>query len=353
MATKVTRTIVKSVLSREQPEGAGATVRRSIGRRELRNLDPFLMLDEFSISPPAGFPDHPHRGFETVTYMLEGSMWHEDFKGHKGKIGPGFAQPSRKEKIWTARTHDVRPPYSENDDLNFPLHFPPAFTVTCNGCRQPEVIHILPILSRYYGARDRLNRILHSEMPGTRGLSRGLQLWVNLPARHKMDEPNYQELLDENIPRANPEEGVVIKVIAGESYGVKSRVITKNPTMYVDIKMAKGKKVEQIIPKSYAGFIYTLSGTALFGGNHQKGEAHYTLVLSDNGGETIPIETTTSEAHFVIIAGEPIKEPIVQYGPFVMNTEQEIFSAMFDYERGQNGFEGASTWHSEISTMWD
>ncbi|RUS33185.1 RmlC-like cupin domain-containing protein [Jimgerdemannia flammicorona] len=294
MATKVTRTIVKSVLSREQPEGAGATVRRSIGRRELRNLDPFLMLDEFSISPPAGFPDHPHRGFETVTYMLEGSMWHEDFKGHKGKIGPGDLQ-------WMSAARGI----------------------------------------------------LHSEMPGTRGLSRGLQLWVNLPARHKMDEPNYQELLDENIPRANPEEGVVIKVIAGESYGVKSRVITKNPTMYVDIKMAKGKKVEQIIPKSYAGFIYTLSGTALFGGNHQKGEAHYTLVLSDNGGETIPIETTTSEAHFVIIAGEPIKEPIVQYGPFVMNTEQEIFSAMFDYERGQNGFEGASTWHSEISTMWD
>ncbi|KAI8597471.1 RmlC-like cupin domain-containing protein, partial [Dissophora ornata] len=177
--SRASRSIVKSVLSREQSEGVGARVRRSIGRPELRNHDPFLMLDEFNVDKNGGFPDHPHRGFETVTYMLEGQFQHEDFAGHKGTIGPGDLQ-------WMTAGRGI----------------------------------------------------VHSEMPvKSQTRAHGLQLWINLPKEHKMCEPQYQELLDKEIPRATPEEGVTVKVIAGESHGVTSKVYTRTPTMYLDFKM--------------------------------------------------------------------------------------------------------------------
>ncbi|KAG2187411.1 hypothetical protein INT44_005099 [Umbelopsis vinacea] len=293
MASKVARKIAQSVLSKEQAEGAGARVRRSIGTRSLRNLDPFLMLDEFSVQAPAGFPDHPHRGFQTVTYMLEGEFWHEDFKGHKGRIGPGDLQ-------WMSAGKGI----------------------------------------------------MHSEIPATNNKAHGLQLWVNLSAKDKLSEPNYQEYPATNIKSISPEEGIDIKVIAGESYGVQSPVMTLTPTMYIDISLKKGKKVEQVIPKSFRGFVYTLSGTAMFGGDKHKAEAHHTLVLSDNGGTYLPVESLSDDCRFVVIAGEPINEPIIQYGPFVMNTEQEIYQAFADYEQGKNGFEGAPGWHSSIRDLW-
>ncbi|GAB5587844.1 RNA pol II transcription cofactor [Umbelopsis nana] len=294
MTSRVARKIAQSVLSKEQAEGVGAKVRRSIGTRTLRNLDPFLMLDEFYVTPPNGFKEHPHRGFETVTYMLTGEFWHEDFKGHKGRIGPGDLQ-------WMSAAKGI----------------------------------------------------VHAEMPAAEGVAHGLQLWVNLSSKDKMSEPNYQEYLAKDIKTVSPEEGVDIRVIAGESYGVHSPVMTRNPTMYLDISLKKGKKVEQVIPKSYTGFIYTLTGTAMFGGDKHKSEPHHTLVLSDNGGTYIPVESMSDDCRFVVIAGEPIKEPIVQYGPFVMNTEQEIYKAFADYESGKNGFEGAPGWKSSITDIWD
>ncbi|KAF9403889.1 hypothetical protein BGZ94_004484 [Podila epigama] len=285
------RSIVKSILSREQAEGVGARVRRSIGRPELRNHDPFLMLDEFNVDKNGGFPDHPHRGFETVTYMLEGQFQHEDFAGHKGTIGPGDLQ-------WMTAGRGI----------------------------------------------------VHSEMPvKSQTRAHGLQLWINLPREHKMCEPQYQELLDGEIKRANPVDGVVVKVIAGESHGIKSQVYTRTPTMYLDYKMDKNKSVEQSIPSTYTGFIYMLRGTAYIGDKEFEGKAHHTLTFSEDGTDTIKIRTKDEDAHFVIIAGEPLKEPIVQHGPFVMNTQQEIYETFVDYQYGQNGFERAKNWHSSIA----
>ncbi|KAI8647756.1 RmlC-like cupin domain-containing protein [Parasitella parasitica] len=291
--SRIARNITKSVLSREQMDGVGAKVYRSIGSHALRNLDPFLMLDEFDVRAPGGFPDHPHRGFETVTYMLEGEFLHEDFKGHKGKIGPGDLQ-------WMSAAKGI----------------------------------------------------VHAEIPASNSRAHGLQLWVNLSSKNKLAEPNYQEFPKEQVVQVTPEEGVTIKVIAGESYGVKSPVMTRTPTMFIDIKLKKGKKIEQVIPKNYAGFIYTIAGSAIFGGTKHSSEAHHTLVLSANEGDYIPVESTSDDCHFVVIAGEPINEPIVQHGPFVMNTTTEIYQAFADYQHGRNGFEGAPEWTSSIRDRW-
>ncbi|KAF9092638.1 hypothetical protein BGX27_001764 [Mortierella sp. AM989] len=285
------RSIVKAILSAEQGEGRGARVRRSIGRPELRNHDPFLMLDEFDVDANGGFPDHPHRGFETVTYMLEGQFQHEDFAGHKGTIGPGDLQ-------WMTAGRGI----------------------------------------------------VHSEMPvKSQTRAHGLQLWINLPKEHKMCEPQYQELLDKEIPRATPQDGVIIKVIAGESNGVESKIYTRTPTMYLDFKMEKNKKVVQSIPKSYTGFIYVLKGTVFIGDNEFEGKAHHTLTLTEDGAETIKLSTKDQDAHFVVIAGEPLKEPIVQHGPFVMNSQDEIYETFDDFQSGKNGFERARNWKSTIA----
>ncbi|OAQ24223.1 pirin-like protein [Linnemannia elongata AG-77] len=269
-------------LSREQSQGVGARVRRSIGRPELRNHDPFLILDEFYVDKNSGFPDHPHRGFETVTYMLE---------GHKGTIGPGDLQ-------W----------------------------MTAGRC------------------------IVHSEMPvKSQTRAHGLQLWINLPKEHKMCEPQYQELLDGQIPRATPQDGVVVKVIAGESHGVKSQVYTRTPAMCLDFKVDMNKIVTQTIPSTYTGFLYMLKGTAFIGDKEFEGKAHHTLTLSEDGATTIKIQTKDEDAHFVFIASEPLKEPIVQHGPFVMNSSEEIYDTFVDYQNNKNAFEQAPNCRSTIA----
>ncbi|KAF9363802.1 hypothetical protein BGX34_003264 [Mortierella sp. NVP85] len=289
MATSNSRSILRSVLTREQAEGAGARVRRSISRPELRYHDPFLMFDEFSVDKNGGFPDHPHRGFESVTYMIEGQLQHEDFAGHKDTIKPGDLQ-------WMTAGRGI----------------------------------------------------VHSEMPvKSQGRAHGLHIWINLPQQHKMCEPQYQVLRDEEIPRAVPEEGVTIKVIAGESHGISSsRIYTRTPTMFLDFKMGKNRMVVQSIPASYAGFIYVLKGTVYIGDHEYEGKTQHTLTLSEDGTETIKIQTKDEDTHFVLIAGQPLREPIVQHGPFVMNTKEEIYKTFIDYQYGQNGFERARSWHS-------
>ncbi|KAJ3410729.1 hypothetical protein HDV05_003449 [Chytridiales sp. JEL 0842] len=285
------RKVIKHVVSVPQQEGVGARVRRSIGTMQLRNLDPFLMLDEFTVKAPAGFPDHPHRGFETVTYMLTGTFEHEDFTGRKGLIGPGDLQ-------WMTAGKGI----------------------------------------------------VHAEMPSPASTDActGLQLWINLPGHAKLIDPRYQELKDKEVPRAFSEDKKVeVKVIAGESLGVKAKVHTHSPIFYLDFKMKPGAKISQPVPGDYTTFIYTLSGTALFGSEKSKAEPHTTLVFSPTGN-TVTMETTDSEAHFVLIAGKPIGEPIVQHGPFVMNSKDEIMQAFMDFQGGRNGFENAKVWSSEI-----
>ncbi|KAG9064401.1 hypothetical protein KI688_003589 [Linnemannia hyalina] len=230
--TPISRSITKSVLSKEQTEGVGARVRRSIGCPEIRNLDPFLLL---SVPKNGGFPDHPHRDFETVTYMLDGQTHHKDFAGHKGTIGP--------------------------EDLQ----------------------------------------------------------WMT----------------------AGPQDGVVIKVIAGDSHRLKFQIYTHIPTMFLDFKMDMNQTVTQTILATYSGFIYILSGTAYIGDpkSETEAKAHHTLIFSEDSTSTVRIQTKDDTAHFVLIAGEPLREPVVQIGPFVMNTREEVYETYRNYRDGVNGFE--------------
>ncbi|KAL8617108.1 hypothetical protein ACOMHN_014278 [Nucella lapillus] len=286
----MSRRVEKCFLSVEQDEGMGARVRRTIGRPELRNLDPFLMLDEFRVAAPAGFPDHPHRGFETVTYMLSGSTRHEDFCGHKGIINAGDLQ-------WMTAGRGI----------------------------------------------------VHCEMPHGNGLSHGLQLWVNLSHRDKMIEPSYQELLAKDIPQAT-HEGVTVKVIAGEAFGVKSKVYTRTPTTYLDFKMEKSSHLTQPIPDGWNCFVYVLRGRAFFGpeGNEVLGEAHHVLTLKQDGHSLQVFNKDQEPCHFVLMAGQPLNEKVSQHGPFVMTTEEEVEQASKDYLHYQNGFEQAQGWNSFV-----
>jgi len=283
--------LIKVVESKWQSEGRGAKVRRSIGRPELRNLDPFLMLDEFqgNADDGAGFPDHPHRGFETVSYLLEGRFIHEDFTGRKGQMGPGDLQ-------WMTAGRGI----------------------------------------------------VHSEMPGN-CLTRGLQLWVNLQRKDKMVEPSYQEHLSENIP-TKTKDNMTVKVIAGESMGVKSDVRTRTPTYYLDFRLhqtndEENKPFIQSVPPGWTTFVYILEGKVLFGDNAVP--AHNTAVFSPEEDQITFRNGSKQAAHFVLISGEPINEPIFQHGPFVMNSEEEIRQAIQDYRNCQNGFEPARYWKSQ------
>lgn len=281
------RLVVNKVLAESQREGDGATVRRSIGRPGLKYLDPFLMLDEFTVSAPAGFPDHPHRGFETVTYMLEGAFAHQDFAGHKGIIRTGDVQ-------WMTAGRGI----------------------------------------------------VHSEMPVGEGVNRGLQLWINLSSKDKMIEPNYQELSSEDIVGAE-NDGVEVRVIAGESMGIHSPVYTRTPTMYLDFTLQPGAHFSQPIPESYNAFVYIIKGEGIFGSSSSKPvSAHYCLVLGP--GDGLHVWNTSSDVlTFVLIGGQPLNESVVQYGPFVMNTQAEIEQTFQDYQFGKNGFEMANYWSSK------
>ncbi|XP_066512367.1 pirin-like isoform X1 [Hoplias malabaricus] len=285
----VVRKVSVSVLSVEQSEGVGARVRRSIGGRRLKSLDPFLLLDEFRVSKPTGFPDHPHRGFETVTYLLSGVSAHEDFCGHYGKLEAGDLQ-------WMTAGRGV----------------------------------------------------VHAEMPMSDEPIHGLQLWVNLRKADKMVEPQYQELKNQQIPKPS-KDGVTVTIISGESLGVKSKVYTRTPTIYLDFRLKQGSKYVQPVPSGWTAFIYTLSGSVHTGPDEdlKKIEPHYTVVFDD--GDCVRMENKESEeAHLVLIAGEPINEPVVQHGPFVMTTEEEIEQTFRDYRTGTNGFERAKHWQSKI-----
>ncbi|KAJ7068995.1 RmlC-like cupin domain-containing protein [Mycena belliarum] len=293
-ASSITRTVTKKVLAVETPEGQGALVRRSIGSMSLRNLTPFLLLDHFHVATGA-FPDHPHRGQATVTYMLEGSSEHEDSAGHKGVIEAGGVQ-------WMVAGRGIM-------HAEMPVH--------AEG--QPE--------------------------------PRGLQLWVNLQKKFKMVEPSYQELGPSQIPEAFPEgpDGPVrIRVISGLSHGVESPVRPLGGCWYFHYIFSKDQvSVFQDLPSGWTAFIYVLKGTLIVGQESIPQEAYHTLVLSANTNETgVLLKSATPDTEFVLAAGEPIDEPIIQYGPFVMNTKEDIERTLQDYRQGRNGFETAHTWKS-------
>ncbi len=270
MMTRQAERIIKTT---EVTEGAGVTVHRSIGTPALRNLDPFVMLDHFGSDNPdeyiAGFPEHPHRGFNTFTYMLDGNMEHRDSMGNTGNLTAGSAQ-------WMKAGSGV----------------------------------------------------IHSEMPKqVDGLMRGFQLWINLPAKAKMTEPTYQEYSPEAFP-VHEAEGQKVKVLLGRYKGVEGPI--KDPyteVSYFDVELNLGHDFDYDMSSDLTAFVYLFEGDAVIGGTDIV--EHSFVVLSK--GDNLVIKAKSESVRFILVAGRPIGEPIVQHGPFVMNSQDEIHQAMADY----------------------
>ncbi|KAK4108736.1 pirin-like protein [Canariomyces notabilis] len=301
------RAIRQAFLALQQSEGAGALVRRSIGTSNLRNFSPFLMLDHFSVSPGAGFPDHPHRGQETITYLLRGAIAHEDFAGNRGLLLPGDLQ------FMTAGRGIVH--------AEMPIH-------DSDPARggDPEVVE-------------------------------GLQLWVDLPKQLKLCEPRYRDLRANEIPEATADEGRVrVKVISGQSQGVESvKDLAYTPVWLLDVEVKPGGRIEQPVPKGWNAFVYILEGEVVFGkegaGEGERMVKEFHNVVFGSEGDVVYArvdEKAEKGARFVLVAGTPLDQKVVQYGPFVLTSQEEVYQAFMDYQSHSNGFERAKGWESEI-----
>ncbi len=273
------RSIVRRIRGIDTSDGAGVKLKRVIGQPGLDMLDPFLLLDEFRSDQAgdyiAGFPEHPHRGFETVTYMLAGHMKHHDNHGNSGDLVPGSVQ-------WMTAGRGI----------------------------------------------------LHSEMPEQEdGLMWGFQLWVNLPAKDKMIAPRYQDIGPGHIPVVRPVEGVEVKVIAGQFDGVTgpvSEVITQ--PIYLDIAVQPGASVTIPLPEGHAGFAYVFDGKDAEVGGQPLARSEL-AVLSPSGNLRIAGRDTA--ARVLLVAGHPLNESVTRYGPFVMNTPEQIHEAIADFRAGK------------------
>ena len=282
-----TRTLEQIIESVHASDGAGVKLRRSLGGPRGLRVDPFLMLDEFSSENPgdyiAGFPSHPHRGFETVTYLLDGHMLHEDHLGHRGDLKTGGVQ-------WMTAGRGI----------------------------------------------------IHSEMPQQEnGRMRGFQLWINLPAREKMKPAGYRDLQADEIPVIALPNGGSVKVIAGTVDVDGKRTsgpitgVTTDPT-YLDVHLPAGARFEHAVNSEYSVFVYPYEGRVDIGptGSARPLNSQSAGVLTA-GGDRIEVTAAGPEgARFLVLAGRPLREPIVQYGPFVMNTRQEIEQAVRDFQSG-------------------
>src|SRR5262245_5966040 len=286
------RRVAKVMTAQPTSDGAGVRLNRTIGSPALDNLDPFLLLDEFKSDKPndylAGFPDHPHRGFETVTYMLAGSMRHQDHVGNRGELVAGSVQ-------WMTAGRGI----------------------------------------------------IHSELPLQKdGRMWGFQLWVNLPARDKMTAPRYQDIPPEKVSEVDLAAGVTARVLAGEAGGVKGPVegIVTRP-LYLDVRMEPRSRVALELDAGHSAFAYVYEGRATLGGAAQgtvrdatsidgarEISAGQLAVLSE--GDVLSAVTGDASARFLLLAAQPLREPIARYGPFVMNTREEIARAVEDYQRG-------------------
>jgi quercetin 2,3-dioxygenase len=285
-----TRSLVHVIESMPTSDGAGVKLRRSLGSQRGLHVDPFLMLDEFYSDNPndyiAGFPAHPHRGFETVTYMLDGHMRHEDHLGNRGDLGPGDVQ-------WMTAAHGI----------------------------------------------------IHSEMPQqSEGRMRGFQLWLNLPSTEKMKPARYRDVPARDIPVVSLPKGGNVKVIAGaftlngdttrgpvNGGGVK---LSTDPK-YLDVSLPTGGEFNTQVAAGYSAFLYAYEGSASIGAADAARQLPHRAagVLSD--GDSVRVQAGTDGVRFLLLAARPLREPIVQYGPFVMNTREEIEQALADYREGR------------------
>jgi redox-sensitive bicupin YhaK (pirin superfamily) len=272
-------------------EGAGFAVRRPFPSPRLDHVDPFLLLDEMGpmdLGPgeAKGAPDHPHRGFETVTYVLSGRMAHRDSDGHAGQLGPGDVQ-------WMTAGAGV----------------------------------------------------IHSEMPEEEfrragGRMHGFQLWVNLPRRDKLMAPRYQEFPAAQIPTGRSDgDGVTVRVLAGEALGARAIIDTRTPIVYLHYTLQPGARTVQSVPAAFTALAYVFGGEGRFGNDDRVGRDGQ-LVIFAGDGDVVALAAPAGAARpleLLLLAGQPLREPVVRYGPFVMNTPGEIRQALLDYESGRFG----------------
>jgi len=282
------RQVERIVGAHKQREGGGFIVRRPFPSVSLDHVDPFLLIDEmgpadYRPGEAVGAPDHPHRGFETVTYVLEGEMEHEDSAGNRGRLGPGDVQ-------WMTAGAGV----------------------------------------------------VHAELPSRAFLERGgrmhgLQLWVNLPRRDKMIAPRYQDVPSARIPvAAAPDGSARVKVIAGQALGARAVIDTRTPIFYLHVSLRPGARFTQPTPRAVNVFAYVLEGEGRFGPDGRAGAADQ-AVLFDGDGEEVSFVAGSAPLELLLIGGVPLREPVARYGPFVMNTTQEIQQAIEDFRAGRMG----------------
>jgi quercetin 2,3-dioxygenase len=274
------RTVERQITGIATSDGAGVKLTRVLTQPLQRRLDPYLMLDAFGTENPkdyiGGFPDHPHRGFETVTYMIAGRMRHRDSAGNEGLLENGGVQ-------WMTAGRGV----------------------------------------------------IHSELPEQEdGRMEGFQLWLNLPAKDKMTEPWYRDIPSAEIPEFRTAEGVTARVIAGTSHGVMGAV-QRDATqpLYLDLHFENGGNFSQVLPASHNAFVYVYRGAVEIKGTQVKPQ-HMAILRNDANSDGIVLQAS-GLASVLLIAGSPLNEPIAQHGPFVMNTNEEIFQAVADFQNGK------------------
>lgn len=283
------RSVEAVVTSTRTIEGGGFVVRRPFPTAQLDHFDPFLLLDhlgpvDYLPGSAVGAPAHPHRGFETVTYMIAGKSRHKDSAGNAGTLGPGDVQ-------WMTAGAGVV--HDESPD---------------------------------------------PEMLATGGRMEGLQLWVNLPRADKMIRPRYQEIPSLRLPTAStPDGGVHVKVIAGESMGARAVIETRTPITYLHFTLAPGARFEQPAPAIQNTLAYVLSGRGAFGAAPREAGPDQAVFFAMDGDTIRLANAGTEPLSVLVIGGVPLNEPIARYGPFVMNTEQEIHQAVRDYQAGRMG----------------
>lgn len=277
------RQIHQLIPARRASDGAGVRIQRSLGSSKATRVDPFLMLDEFGSDSAddyiGGFPPHPHRGFETVTYMLAGRMRHEDHLGNRGDLGPGDVQ-------WMTAGRGI----------------------------------------------------VHSEMPQQQeGLMRGFQLWINLPAKDKMQAARYRDISHAEIPELKLANGATLKAIAGRvalegQVAEGPAVADSTQPLYLDLRLPAGSSLQVPIPSSHNAFVYVYEGQAEIG--DQQVASQHAAVLSDGDSVAI-LNSGETPLRALLLAGKPLNEPVAQYGPFVMNTAEEIEQTLQDYRDGK------------------
>lgn len=293
------RTILKHFLALEQAEGQGARVRRSIGTMNLKNFTPFLMLDHFNVAPGlGGFPGHPHHGQETITYITQGAMAHEDFTGSSGVLFPGDLQFMTAGKGVVHSEVPVK--MDENDDHN----------ASCTG----------------------------------------IQLWIDLPEKLKNCDPRYRDLRNSEIPTVKPNDKVEVKVISGNAYGVEShRDLAYTPVHYYHYTIKPGGSFKQQVPKVFNAFIYLLNGRLYI---NDKNFEPYSAIFFKRDGDFIegsnPVDAELNVS-FVLVGGQVLEQPIVQNGLFVETSKEKLKEVLNNYKLGTNGFEKAHEWEPTIS----